>query len=172
MCCIVSLSSSCALPNQLILQPHPRTSILNYLSIASGLLGVTTSAISFIIFIVRNNPHETNGVFLGETIHSWTCTWGRSLFHEYTDREAAPEKIEAVDGFDRLCAETTTSIVSTAILLALSLAFAMLGSHAFYMQRDMAFKRKRNAATEQAVRGSQEEFAQKEGSVVTSSTAV
>ena len=125
------------------------------------------------MFIIYSHPHEESGTYHGQTLHSWTCTWSYSPVHEYTDRDAAPEKIDGVKDFARLCAQTKVSIAATSVLIAGSMVFAMLGSRAFQMQRFMKMKRDA-AARARAWYGSLETLDGngKPASVNTSSTAV
>ncbi|KAI1936221.1 hypothetical protein LOZ66_004678 [Ophidiomyces ophidiicola] len=127
------------------LSPSPRSRIffLNSLTTAVSAVGFFASLIAVTLSLVYTNPHSDNGTYEGETIHSWTCTWGIK-----DGRDARGEKIDPVKNFPRLCSETRASFALMCTLLLLQ--FALCISAGVGWKLEIGMKRKRNESALQS----------------------
>ncbi|KAL1953127.1 hypothetical protein VTO42DRAFT_3562 [Malbranchea cinnamomea] len=134
----------------LLPSPRSRIIVLNYLASAVSLISLACSCVAIGIHMVFENPREYNGVILGETIHSWTCTWSFSHVHEYTDRDEPPEHIEGVKDFGPLCQETRVALGMTSTLIALDFFFCVSAAIGWWLEKVMI--QKRSAAVAESFR--------------------
>ncbi|KAK2751070.1 hypothetical protein FQN57_000145 [Myotisia sp. PD_48] len=119
--------------------PRSRILLLNSFMSVKAVTGVVAAVAAVLISVVANNPHYADGgARLGETIYSWTCTWGYAGGVD----DITGEKIQAVAGFARICQESRASFTMMCILVALEFASCVLAGAGWWLEIDMNKKRK------------------------------
>ncbi|EEP78070.1 predicted protein [Uncinocarpus reesii 1704] len=80
----------------LLPSPRSRILLLNSFATAISIIGFVAALIAVVFTLIYTNPHSENGSYRGETINSWTCTWG------FGGRDADGVDIDAVADFPQL----------------------------------------------------------------------
>ncbi|WEW54631.1 hypothetical protein PRK78_000051 [Emydomyces testavorans] len=138
---IIALQSLVYLIVALLPSPRSRIFILNSLVTATAIGGFIAALIAVIFTLVYTNPRTVNGTYRGETIHSWTCTWGFA-----NGKDVNGDKIDGVVNFAQLCRETRASFTLMCILLLLQFMLCVSAGAGWFLEIEVKKKRDEGAA--------------------------
>ncbi|KAF3481088.1 Swr1p complex component Swc5 [Arthroderma uncinatum] len=122
----------------LLPSPRSRVLLLNYFISFIAFSGFIATVAAVSTSVIAYNPrYSAGGAQLGQTLNSWTCTWG---FADGVDADGA--KIAPVVNFGRLCRETRASFAIMCVLIVIQFLSCLSVGCGWWLEVEMNKKRR------------------------------